>query len=84
MCLSQVCVIDRFAYRGRACGSCRCGTYRLARTVVLADRPGYAGCVSWVDLDEPVGGEATAVVTDEQHARREAELDALLGARVKA
>lgn len=82
--LSQVCVIDRFAYRRPGLWVMSLRTYRYDRTAVLADRPGYAGCVSWVDLDAPVGGEATAVLTDEVHARREAELDQLLGARAGA
>lgn len=82
--LSDACVADRFAYRGPGLWVLSLRTYRLARAAALTDRPGYAGCVSWVDLDEPVVGEADAVLTDETHARREAELDALLGARAGA
>jgi len=79
--LSAACVADRFAYRGPGLWVLAVRVRRLARTVVLADRPGYAGCVSWVDLDESVGGEAAAVVTDAEYERREAGLCELLGAR---
>lgn len=80
--LSDACVADRFAYRNKpGLWVLAVRVRRLARTVVLADRPGYAGCVSWVDLDETVGGEAAAVVSDEEYARREAGLGELLGAR---
>jgi len=79
--LSNACVADRFGYRTPGLWVLSVLVHRLARTVVLADRPGYAGCVSWVELDEAVGGEAMAVVSDEEHARREAGVDELLGAR---
>ena len=79
--LSDACVADRFAYRGPGLWVLSVRVRRLARTVVLADRPGYAGCVSWVDLDEGVVGEASAVISDDEHARREAGLDERLGAR---
>lgn len=82
--LSDDCVAERFAYRGPGLWVLSLRTYRLDRPTVLADRPGYAGCVSWVDLDEAVRGEATPVVTDEQHARHETELAGLLGARAVA
>ena len=82
--LSQACVADRFAYRTPGLWVLSLRTYRFARTVELADRPGYAGCVSWVDLDETVRGEVTAVVSVEEHARRESELERLLGAREAA
>jgi hypothetical protein len=81
--LSAACVADRFAYRTPGLWVLSLRTYRLAPASDLADHPSYAGCVSWVDLEAPVVGEATAVASAEQHARREAELVEILGARAQ-
>jgi hypothetical protein len=80
--LSDACVADRFAYRNPGLWVLSLRVHRLADVAVVPDRPGYAGCVSWVDLDAPVGGEATPVLGDEEHARREAGVAAILGAGV--
>lgn len=77
--LSEACVADRFAYRDPGLWVLSLRVHRLADVAVRPDRPGYAGCVSWVDLDAPVVGEATPVLGDEEHARREAEVAARLG-----
>lgn len=77
--LSDRCVADRFAYRAPGLWVLSLRTHRLDPPAALADRPDYAGCVSWVALDRPVRGAATPVTTDEQHARREADLVDLLG-----
>lgn len=81
--LSDACVADRFAYRAPGLWVLSLRTYRLAPANELEDHPSYAGCVSWVDLEAPVVGEATAVASAEQHARREAELAEILGARAE-
>lgn len=77
--LSDACVTDRFHYRRPGLWALHLRVHRLAEPVELPDRPGYAGCVSWVHLDQPVRGEAEAVVSDVEHARREAILVAALG-----
>jgi len=77
--LSDACVTERFHYRRPGLWALHVRVHRLAEPVELPDRPGYAGCVSWVHLDQPVRGEAEAVVSDAEHARREAVLAAALG-----
>lgn len=78
--LSPGCVADRFQYRRPGLWALHLRVYRLAAPVDLPDRPGYAGCVSWVHLDQAVRGAAAAVLSDGEHARREAALTAALGA----
>lgn len=82
--LSEDCVAERFAYREPGLWALLLRVRRLAAPVELDDRPGYAGCVSWVHLDAPVAGEAAAVVGDEAHARVAAAVDAALGERTDA
>ncbi len=77
--LSAACVADRFNYRRPGLWALHLRVYRLAEPIERPDRPGYAGCVSWVHLDEPVRGAAEPVVSDVEHARREAALVAALG-----
>ena len=77
--LSEPCVTDRFHYRRPGLWALHLRVHRLRVPAVLPDRPGYAGCVSWVHLDEPVRGEAESVVSDDEHQAREAELVRLLG-----
>ena len=54
-------------------------TYRLARPQAIENTPAYAGCKSWVPLDEPVGtAGAVPVYDDEQYdSRRRRILDKL-------
>ena len=49
--------------------------YRLCEPVTIALKEDYAGCKSWVDLDEdiPIDG-AVPVVTDEAFANRRVEI----------
>lgn len=77
--LSAACVTDRFNYRRPGLWALHLRVHRLAVPAVLPERPGYAGCVSWVHLDQPVRGEAEPVVSDAEHTRREAALVAALG-----
>ena len=45
--------------------------YRLPRPVTIANTPAYAGCKSWVPLDEPVSTTgATPVMDDENYESR--------------
>ncbi len=39
----------------------------------------YGGCRSWVDLPDLGGSVLVSVISDEEHERRRAELEALLG-----
>lgn len=82
--LSPACVADRFAYRTPGLWVLMLRVHRLQRTAELPDRPGYAGCVSWVHLDAPVVGAAAPIVTDDEHARRTAGLRAALGPEADA
>jgi hypothetical protein len=45
--------------------------YRLATPTAVANTPAYAGCKSWVPLEEAIGTETLdAVLDDEQYQRR--------------
>jgi hypothetical protein len=45
--------------------------YRLGETVVIANTPAYAGCKSWVPLEEGVGTDgAKAVLSDGEYEKR--------------
>ncbi len=77
--LSDQAVADRFAYRRPGLWVLHLRTRVLRHAVELPDRPGYAGCVSWVRLDQPVGGEADAVLDDAEHTRQATLLRELLG-----
>ena len=75
-------VESRFRYRDRP--GVRVVAVRLARLpapVEVAERRRYAGCVSWVELDDavPVAG-AVPLVSDADFARRLAALGDALGA----
>jgi len=49
--------------------------YRLARPVTVANTPAYAGCKSWVPLDEPVDTSgATPVISDVQFADKQRKI----------
>lgn len=77
--LSEACVTDRFNYRRPGLWALHLRVHRLVRPVLLLERTGYAGCVSWVHLDQAVRGEAEPVISDDEHTRREAALVAALG-----
>jgi hypothetical protein len=45
--------------------------YRLTEPVIIANTPAYAGCISWVPLDSPVGvAGATAVLDDAAYVQK--------------
>jgi hypothetical protein len=39
--------------------------YRLTEPVTIDNAPAYAGCISWVPLDRPIGLEASTAVLDD-------------------
>ena len=49
--------------------SCRCASDRAAQAVEVPDAPRYAGCKSWVELDEDLPTEGATPVLDEQAFR---------------
>lgn len=55
--------------------------YRLARPITVANTPAYAGCKSWVPLDEPVDtAGASPVISDSQFADEQRKIvDAIAG-----
>ena len=53
--------------------------YRLAEPVTVENTPAYAGCKSWVPLEEPLAtAGATAVMDDAAYERRRLEIRDLL------
>ena len=80
--LAPAAVASRFHYRNRP--GVQVVAVRLARLrapVEVAEVRRYAGCVSWVELDEPVDvSGATPVVAEPEFTRRLAALGAALGA----
>jgi hypothetical protein len=58
-------------------------TYALPTPVTIQNTPAYAGCKSWVPLDEPVNTSvATAVLDESSYAeRRQRILDTIAAAR---
>lgn len=71
----------RFAYRARPWVHALLLRVRaLPEPAVLPETPAYAGCVSWVPLEEPVSvAGATPVLDDAAVAAVRRELEALLG-----
>jgi hypothetical protein len=57
--------------------------YRLHQPIVVANTPSYAGCKSWVPLDEPIStGDAGAVLDDVKYEiRRKKILEAIASAK---
>jgi hypothetical protein len=82
--LSDACVAERFAYREPGLWVLFLRTWRLRQPVTFPDRPGYAGCVSWVHLDAPVAGEADPARSDDAHAQEAAALAEVLGEEAAA
>lgn len=79
-------VRERFAYADRqhaagALSLALCRVYRLAPAWVLADRPEFGGCKSWIELPAPSAGTAVqAVLDDATHRARQAQIEAILSA----
>ena len=57
--------------------------YRLNEPVTIDNTPAYAGCKSWVPLDEAVAtGDAVPAIDDEAYAaRRAGMLERVAGAQ---
>ncbi|HYR10390.1 MAG TPA: DUF1802 family protein [Longimicrobium sp.] len=71
----------RFAYRGRPfVHALIVRAHRLAEPVPLPDTLRYEGCVSWVELDEPLStATLTPVLSDEDFATVKGEIIRRLG-----
>lgn len=55
-------VRQRFHYRTPGLYGLAVQTFRLAEPAVRIERPEYAGCKTWVELDEPVSTDGTVPV----------------------
>lgn len=85
--LSEACVASRFHYRNRpGVHVLVLRVFRCAQPVRLPQTPGYDGCVSWVELDQPLAAEGLVPVLSEAafQARRQAVLDRLAWGAVTA
>lgn len=71
----------RFAYKGRPyVHALIVRAYRLPEPVELPDTARYEGCVSWVDLDQPIATEgARPVLSDEDFLTVKSEIVRRLG-----
>lgn len=79
--LSWDCVAGRFHYRGKpGVHVLTLRVYRRPEPLVLANAVHYDGCVSWVDLEEPLNPAGCApVLADAEFDRRVVEIRRLLG-----
>lgn len=70
----------RFEYDEPAGLQCAFGrVYRLDSPWTFADRPGFGGCRSWVDLPpEPMDAGFSPVIDDDTHAERAEAVSAIL------
>jgi len=78
--LSESVIRERFEYddvRGVHVAFVR--VFRLDPPIRLRNEKRYGGCRSWVDLPQFDDCACVSVVTDEEHARRRAAIEALLG-----
>ncbi|MBX9624822.1 MAG: DUF1802 family protein [Gemmataceae bacterium] len=72
-------VRQRFHYRMPGLYVLVVRVYRLAEPVDRVDRPEYAGCKTWVELDEPVStAGAVSVLSDEAFADYRRRVEAAL------
>ena len=70
---------ERFGYgdvTGLSIAFCR--IYQLPEPWRLEQRPAFGGCRSWLDLPERETGDLTPVLSDDEHAARDAALRALI------
>jgi hypothetical protein len=66
--LQESVVRERFEYKEAGLHIALIRVFRLEPSWVLADKPAYGGCRSWVDLPEfPAEIRFTPVLSDEQH-----------------
>jgi hypothetical protein len=69
--LSRQTLHERFNYRRPGLFVLPVRIYRWAEPVRLADKPHFAGCRTWVDLEQDIGTAGLApVLTDAAHAER--------------
>jgi hypothetical protein len=69
--LTENTVLERFRYRRPGLFILPVRVYVLARQITIADRPHYAGCRTWVDLERQLSTEgATPALSDKIHAAR--------------
>ena len=74
-------VRQRFHYRTPGLFALIVRVFALPHAVDLIDRPEYAGCKTWVELDTSVSTEqATPVLTDEEFARTQQAIKSVIGA----
>ena len=68
--LQESVVRERFEYKGAGLHVALVRVFRLEPSWVLADKPAYGGCRSWVNLPEhPAEMRFQPVLSDEQHAK---------------
>lgn len=68
--LQESVVRERFEYKEAGLRVALVRVFRLEPSWVLADKPAYGGCRSWVELPAcPAEIRFDAVLSDEQHAR---------------
>jgi hypothetical protein len=68
--LEESVIRERFDYKGAGLHVALVRVFRLEPSWLLADRPAYGGCRSWVELPEcPAGTRFEPVVSDAQHAK---------------
>jgi hypothetical protein len=73
--LTEQTVRERFHYRRPGLFVLPVRVYRLPRPTTLADAPHYAGCRTWVELEQPLPTEGlTPVLSDAIHAERMAAI----------
>lgn len=53
--------------------------FNLAKPWIFPDSPRYGGCRSWVNLPDGAPAEMAPAISDEEHAKRIAELRAVAG-----
>ena len=68
--LQESVVRERFEYKGAGLHVALVRVFRLEPIWVLADKPAYGGCRSWVELPEcPAEMRFEPVLSGEEHAR---------------
>jgi hypothetical protein len=66
--LEESVVRERFDYKGAGLHVALVRVFRLEPSWLLADKPAYGGCRSWLNLPEcPAGTRFDSVLSDEQH-----------------
>jgi hypothetical protein len=77
---SEATVRQRFAYRAPGLFVLPVRVWRSASPAELVERPEYAGCKTWVELDRDLPTDGTVpVLSDDQFAAFQRDLQARLG-----